>query len=226
LWQGPDPQANPFLSLNPQTRGTPVKYLFLFLLFSPLTVSAQKPDITNLKLLPSVSNLPHFRDVILTNYNATPYIQTAQELQNFGREKAEKILISLTATSNFKNDQAYILCRMLYSKPTSSEFREPWIGHINCMGGTSEKDWPLNPIEVIDGVPFMIVAEYREFYGGMESPAQYVEYCRTNCIWNESRYTAKIKEERMIALQKFIKSPKWKRPLNADEIEWLTLQIK
>jgi hypothetical protein len=29
LWQGPDPQANPFLSLNPQTRGTPV-YFFLF----------------------------------------------------------------------------------------------------------------------------------------------------------------------------------------------------
>jgi hypothetical protein len=141
-----------------------------------------------------------------------------------GRESATKRLLKLDRSGD-NDEQIYILCRMLFIKRATNDFRDPYMGKIILHGGTTPSDWPLSPIEIIDGVPFDIVDSYAT-QSTPERGGDYLSYCLTNCDWNNLRFSAKGKDQLNDALNKLLVSLKWKRPLNPNEREFFKKQIQ
>jgi hypothetical protein len=174
---------------------------------------------------PHFGRLPH-PDVTLTNkYKVKPYILAAIELQSIGQQRAEQRMLAYAKSDTLGSDQIYVLCRMLYSKSPGKRFLPPPLGRQSSFEGTTYLDWPLCPIEIVDGVPFLIAYGYT-FYGMPGVPGDYLNYCMTNCQWSAYVYSIKSSDEVNSALNKLLNSPKWKQPLTLDEKAWLTDQIR
>jgi hypothetical protein len=99
------------------------------------------------------------------------------------------------------------------------------LGRPGFRGATDSRDWPLEPIELVDGVPFHIVCGY-QLAGTPEPPAKYVEYCLQTCDWTPTRIKGKSTAEKRAALAKLLASPKWKAPLSAEDRDYLSGQIR
>jgi hypothetical protein len=154
-------------------------------------------------------------------YNVEPYLQAAMSLQAQGKDTALQRLKAV-ARRDQSGHGAIVLCRMLFTPKAGSDFRRPMIGLPARLGAT---DWPLEPIAIVDGVPFMITRGY--LVGGLPEPGiLYVQYCETNCDWSSFRYTVKTQAEKEAALAKLISAPEWKTPLNKYEKEFLAAQIR
>ena len=157
-------------------------------------------------------------------FKIAPYLHVAAELQAKGREAACQRLLEVAKTHQEEN-QVIVLCRMLFQKRGPADFRRPWIGAPSFFGGTDIKDWPLEPIEVIDGVPFLITRGY--MLAGVPEPAEsYLRMCMTECDWNLVPFAEPTPKRLKDALEKLTSSPKWKRPLDGNEKEFLSAQIQ
>ncbi len=162
-------------------------------------------------------------DIDSGNYKVDTYIQLATELQSLDHTNALARLHAMT--KDFHHGQrVIILCRMLFAQRPGSDFRRPMLGGPSLLGGTDYADWPLEPIELVDGVPFLITRGY--FLAGKAEPDEwYVRYCETNCNWSDFRYVPKSGQQKQDALNKLFASPKWKKPLDVYEREFLAKQI-
>jgi hypothetical protein len=148
----------------------------------------------------------------------------AVALQAMGRERACEEMMAFVKRER-DAEQIFVLCRMLFTKRGASEFRRPMIGGAVFLADTTYTDWPLEPIEVIDGVPFVITWGY--ILGGQaEPPESYLRYCMTDCDWSSVHYREQSPAEMRGALSKLLASPKWRRPLEEQERERLTEQIQ
>ncbi len=187
------------------------------LLFSLLTmVGGCTPHIDS-----SLKRLPHFQD---NTFKAEPYIRAAVALQAMGRDRACQRMAAL-ARRDDEAEQVYILCRMLFTNRASSNFRRPEIGAAIFIGDTDYTDWPLEPIELVDGVPFVIVWGYT-LHGYEEPPGSYLEYCMTNCDWSAVKFQVKSHDQLENSLDKLLASSKWKRQLKPAEHKLLADQIE
>lgn len=157
-------------------------------------------------------------------YKVDPYIAVAVRLQTAGKEKAVETLRK-AAEDGWPDYHVIILCRMLFTAKPKGEFRRPAIGGPCTLGGTNSKDWPLEPIELVDGVPFLVVTGY--IVGGFPEPARdYLRHCIDTCTWNTEIFKPKTAAEKRTALAKLFASPKWKKPLTDEEKDFLADQIK
>lgn len=167
----------------------------------------------------SLTDLPSIqRD----DYRVDPYIGAAGQLQSAGKQVAFQQLLALarTAPADFENYQRVaVLCRMLFSKRPGSDFVRPGLGAPSFLDGyplptysfddPRFKKWPLEPIEIVDAVPFAIVVGYS--YHGVWDPQEtesYVRYCMTNCDWSSTRFAPRNGAEKEAALRKLLSSPK------------------
>jgi hypothetical protein len=159
-------------------------------------------------------------------YRADPYLAAALALQTVGEAKASQILRKLCRQARGPDDEdaVFILCRMLFTARPGKEFRRPLIGAPSLLGGTIPKGWPLEPIELVDGVPFLIVRGYM-LGGEAEPPESYLEYCLRNCDWRRERFAPRSPEAKRKALAKLLASPKWKRSLEDRERQFLSAQV-
>jgi len=148
----------------------------------------------------------------------------AASIQKLDRKTALATLRRF-ATSTDGSDRTIILCRMLFTNRPSSNFRRPKIGGAQFLGATQYADWPLEPIELVDGVPFLVVNSYM-LAGYPEPASKYLDYCIAECDWATAHYTAKTPDELRAALHKLLASKKWKRPLKDYEESFLSAQIK
>jgi hypothetical protein len=169
----------------------------------------------------SLKDLPDFQTAA---YRADAYIVAAAMLQASGKNKASDTLLKL-AKDREHDHQVIVLCRMLFVPKAKGEFRRPLIGAAHFLGGTDYADWPLEPIELVDGVPFLITQGYS--LGGRAEPAEsYLKYCMRNCDWNSAPFKPKTEHQRRQALDKLLASPKWKAQLGAPEKAFLSSQVK
>lgn len=182
---------------------------------------------------PNFSKLPHFfggrRSFEASEwgkYRVRPYIEVAALLQSMGRSDAEACMMKYAEDGGEESDQIFILCRMLYQKQNGSSFRSPALGVSQFFGGTGPHDWPSYPIEIVDGVPFMIAKCEGAGFGSPTLPEEYLCYCETNCNWNTFRYNHRSDEELQTALGKMLSSSKWERPLGQNEQNWFIDQIQ
>jgi hypothetical protein len=164
-------------------------------------------------------------DLYSDTFKADTYIQAAVELQAIGREEALRKLHTM-ALDRESYSKVIILCRMLFAQSARSNFRSPRLGMPIYLGGTNGADWPIEPIEIIDGVPFLITKGYL-LAGVAESAESYLRYSDANADWSGARYTIKTAQERQDALTKLLASQKWK--MWDDEhmrVEFFTRQIR
>jgi hypothetical protein len=135
-----------------------------------------------------------------TGYRVDAYIRVAAKLQEMGKEQGSSMLLSL-AHSPERGYATFILARMLFVPRGQKEFRAPGIGTPTCLGSTDAVFWPLQPIALIEGIPFRIAENYPTFRSGIdEAPWDYVDYCIKNCDWNPYRFTLKSEQEKKHAL--------------------------
>jgi len=163
---------------------------------------------------------------VFEKYKADPYLIAAMKLQKEGKEKAVVALAELTAMPDEKNGMSVILLsRMLFKSKPKGEFRCPLIGLPVFISPTKSDEWPLEPIELVDGVPFLVVQGYL-IGGEMESAVHYLEYCIKSCDWNTESFKPKTAEEKPNALAKLIASPRWEKPLTEEGKKVLSAQIE
>lgn len=159
-------------------------------------------------------------------YKAAPYVRAAARLQEMGREAAcQKLLRAAQTYNQEQEEQIIVLCRMLFTKRATSEFRRPMIGAASFFGSTDYADWPLEPIELVDGVPFLITRGYL-LKGEAEPAESYLRHCMTNCDWSTVPFREPTAKQIRDALDKLLASGKWKRPLDTYEREFLSAQIE
>jgi hypothetical protein len=156
-------------------------------------------------------------------YSAEPYIAAAIALQGMEHQAASERLLAL-ARDKERGRNAILLCRMLFVPKPNAPFRRARIGGAVFMGSTDYSDWPREPIELVDGIPFLITKGYN-LGGWPEPPEWYVAYCLTNCQWNSFRFVPKTSAEKAAASTKLLSSPKWRTPLDARDREFLKGQI-
>src|SRR5258707_376899 len=118
-----------------------------------------------------LASLPSFHG---RQYAVAPYLRSAVRLQSMGRDEACKALLA-----SKDDDQVFVLCRMLFTKRGASEFRRPLIGGALFLGTTDYADWSLEPIELVDGIPFLITQGYI-LAGVPEAAGSYLRYCMAN----------------------------------------------
>ncbi len=159
----------------------------------------------------------------LNHFTSAPYVALAVQLQILGKDKGVAKLREWAETR--KHDkQVIVLCRMLFVPGKDGEFRRPLLGGPGCLGGTRAEDWPLEPITIIDGIPFRIVTGYR-LAGVAEGGISYLDYCLAHTNWSIRRYRIVTDEAIQAAFEKLKDSPKWKRPLTDWELSVLREQI-
>jgi len=174
------------------------------------------------------------------HYRVDPYIEAAMELQADGKEAASQQLLALARSdegSDFENrEKIPILCRILFTQRPDTDFHRPWLGFPVFLGEKTNsylfddpfsKEWPLEPIEIVDEIPFAIVRGY-DYEGFWESDSveSFVGYCIGKCDWSNVHLTKKSKQQKEIALGKLLSSPKWQRPLKDREKTFLVNQIE
>lgn len=175
------------------------------------------------------------------HYKVDPYIKAAEQLQRLGRHAAIQQLYGLAhyadSTSDLENEEkTVILCRMLFTNRPGSALKRPsflgsafFYGEDFSLKTTSYTNWPNEPIELADGIPFAIAYGHGKSGFSTEDPHEiesYVQYCITNGVWSNYHFTQKSDPEKQEALKKLIASPKWRRPLDAREQQFLTAQIQ
>src|SRR5262249_13627438 len=129
----------------------------------------------------SLKNLPEFGG---SEYRVDAYISAAAALQSMDKERAIECMRTLANNKeqHRRFNSVFVLCRMLFTAKPGTEFRGPHLGSAGFLGGSyptdieEYKDWPLEPIELVDGVPFCIVWGYSGM-GASESAEQYLSYC-------------------------------------------------
>ena len=188
-----------------------------------------QPEVTEPTTLPepenrsglTLENLPQWDD-----YRADPYIEAAAKLQSLGKDIAAKSLAALAIEeSRPSGRKVIILCRLLFTNRPHHKFRPPLLGYPVMVGETEGKDWPLEPIELVNGIPFRLTCGYN--LGGVaESSGMYLAYCLRDCDWVAQSYCLKSDAEKKDALEILLASPKWKKPLSASDRAFLAAQIK
>jgi hypothetical protein len=169
----------------------------------------------------SLKELPDFQ---IAAYTADPYIDAAVMLHASGKDKACAALLKL-AQDREHDHQVIVLCRMLFVAKDKGEFRRPLIGAAHFLADTDYADWPLEPIELVDGVSFLITEGYT--LAGRAEPAEsYLKYCIENCAWNTALFKRQTEQQKRKALDKLLASPKWKAPPGDSEKAFLSAQVK
>src|SRR5262245_58650010 len=98
-----------------------------------------------------VADLPPVHD----QFKVDPYIAAAGKLQEMGKAKAVATLraAAVSPKDRQRDMKVIVLCRMLFTARPDGKFRRPEIG--GGMEIVARETWPLEPIEIVDGVPFL-----------------------------------------------------------------------
>jgi hypothetical protein len=163
-------------------------------------------------------------------YKVNPYLRAAVALQGMGRERAVEHLRAWAAKGD--DDRFIVLCRMLFTARPGGEFRRPLLGAALFVGGdmlqatdSEYKNWPLEPIELVDGVPLLVTRGYA-LGGRAEPPSSYLAYCVKHCDWSTFRFRAKSPAQKAAALKKLMSQEKVKGKLGRVDVEFLEAQLK
>lgn len=158
-------------------------------------------------------------------YKVDPYIAAARILQAQDRVQAGNTLLRLGRQAGLNNGpKVIVLARMLFAARSVGQFRRPALGLPNCLAQVHFLEFALEPIEVIDGVPFLLVRGYS--VGGYPEQAEsYVKYCLQNCDWAPAKYTPKTPAEKRAAAAKLMAYLEFRGGFTDDDRTFLISQV-
>lgn len=102
---------------------------------------------------------------------------------------------------------------MLFEAKNEVEFRRPLIGGAAFFGKTDYPHWPLEPIDIYEGVPILVTYGYM-LGGEPESSRAYVDFCVKNCKWRQDLYAVRTSDELKKIVAKWLTQRKWPAPLS------------
>jgi hypothetical protein len=160
------------------------------------------------------------------SYSSDAYLTAASLLQKLGREKAILALRNYSQAHDNappELDQVFVLCRMLFVSKKGGEFRRPRLGAPEFLRG-KRSDWPLEPVAIEDGIPFLVIRGYR-LEGVAERPVDYLQYCESECAWNSYEFSTRSEEAKRLALTKLLSRPIFKN-LKEHERQFFWAQLQ
>ncbi len=164
-----------------------------------------------------IQNCPDFQ---YEHYTVRPYISAAIELQDMGREQAVFVLRECCENGENQN-RVIILCRMLFER--EGDMRRPMIGAAAFPGNSTYADWPSEPIELVQNIPFLIARGYS--LGGLpECAMDYLEYCELQCAWRNEIYVMPSDADLLASLNELLNSEKWQTSLTDEEEQFFRSQ--
>ncbi len=200
-------------------------HLVVTLALLPVTVATGSGQEV-VKSAPLKDLPPVWRGKEKDSYRVDPYIAAAMALQAEPKSAGDTLKKMVDdAGERGEDEKALILCRMLFTARPKGKFRRPALGAPTFLGGGDYKEWPLEPIEVVDGVPFLVVFGYSGG-GRPESASNYLSYCLKECDWIAAKYAPKDKEAKEKALAMLLADKRWKEGLAKSEKEILSSQLK
>jgi hypothetical protein len=131
--------------------------------------------------------LNELADYMGNGYKVAPYLRATVAFQRMGKDDACSTLHRIARGGKYEN-QVILLCRILLSKNEGepfepsrhgAEFLFGRLGNVGFLGGTDHSDWPLEPIELVDDVPFLIIGNCM-YLGTPERAESYLEYYLEN----------------------------------------------
>ena len=165
----------------------------------------------------TIQNCPDFQ---YEQYTVRPFIGAAMELQNMGREEAISVLGECCENEGMQNI-VIVLCRMLFEK--EGDMRRPMIGAAAFPGNSNCADWPSEPIELVQNIPFLIARGYS--LGGLpECAMDYLEYCELQCAWRNEIYVMPSDADLLASLNELLNSEKWQTSLTDEEEQFFRSQ--
>jgi RNA polymerase sigma factor (sigma-70 family) len=180
-----------------------------------------KPDV-KLADLPSISKTREYR--------VEPYIRAALSLQALGKEAGIAKLKEL-AESDTDGFKTIPLCRMLFTPKAGREFRRPALGTMTFAGSRAfgmnpePRDWPLAPLEIVEGVPFLLTTNMT-LAKSPESAQRYLQYCLDECVWKTTLYAPKTTEELRQALATLLADKRLKGVYEESDQLFLAKQLE
>jgi hypothetical protein len=114
---------------------------------------------------------------------------------------------------------------MVFTNNPGGTFRRPGLGAATFVGETTYSDCPLEPIEIVDGVPLVIAIRY-QISGRMESPSDHVRYCMAECAWSTTGFTTRTRRQKEAGLAKLVASKKWRKMLSQWDRDYLADQLR
>jgi hypothetical protein len=106
---------------------------------------------------------------------------------------------------------------MLFMQRGTNEFRPPIAG-LNYVVERMP-DFRLAPIEMVDGIPFLLVrngrgGSFRVGEGATYNAQLYLRYCLTNCDWSTNTFREVTAKQKSDALAKFLASETLKQSVS------------
>jgi hypothetical protein len=93
------------------------------------------------------------------------------------------------------------------------------IGGAVFVGGTSYRDWPLEPIVLFEGIPILVVKGYA-LGGHAETATAYLEYCLKKGRWRKENFVPADSSQLRALVNRFLAK---RVDLSADA-DWLRQQ--
>jgi hypothetical protein len=134
-------------------------------------------------------------------------------------------LMRMAVQQEPSDETAVILCRLLFRSRSGEPRRRPARGQPGFFGGTTEADWPFEPVHLFRGVPFYIVSGWC-IAGCPESATHYLADCLRNGAWNTERYSEMGDHELRAITNDFVEGGPWKHPLESHEVDFFFSQIE
>lgn len=119
-------------------------------------------------------------------FKSRAYLALVVELQALGPEEAGRLLRQWSGRED--GMKVIPLCRMLFVAREGGVFRGPRLGWGNSCPREDRADWPLEPIAVVEGIPFLVSPRHPRMEKA-ETGREYLEYCLGECDWAKERFT-------------------------------------
>jgi hypothetical protein len=160
------------------------------------------------------------------DYKVDNYIHAAMSLQAMGKEAGCQTLMGLQTNRNISDTRVFVLCRMLFTQRGTNEFRAPFLHNPRTLLGGGIGNWPLNPIALIDGIPFCLNAGEGRDGAQAESAAEYLSYCMANRDWSTNAFHQVTAQEKRDALVKLFSLKQVQQPVTDFARKFYTAQIE
>ena len=201
----------------------------LFLLLLAVSACVPALAIPEPRTKPEVLGIP--LDGVGKEFRAEPYLRATAALQAKGKDAACVELMTVARRSGRDpraNQAIIILCRMLFTAKQGVPLRGPRLGRPVMVGQNLPLrgvDGDSGPITLVDGVPFCLTYGY-DLDGRAELADAYLAYCIMHGDWATAPYTPASNAKMREALKQLLNSPRWERPLEATERDFLEGQIR
>lgn len=185
------------------------------------------PSTVRMFLIPAATRLPLELELINrangwpeSNPNSVNLIRAVNALRPLGKQRAlatlEKYVELLGEHATLVEQEViFWIIRLLFEPVALGDaIPVPGIGmHLLNREAPESALWPLNPMEVVNDIPFMVGRPYG-FEGEYESPALHIARIRIPCVLREHPLSPTLNP--LVAAEMLLSSPKFKRLGNLD----------